>query len=82
MRELPLPSVVVFILGVPIIFFPVAMFQKVSFMCDQKGCAGTAELEINSNLHDKWYRHFLISGHRCNQCQHFIKMPKGQRRRI
>ena len=76
MREFEIPMFISFFIGIPIIFIPMSLFLKVPFMCDQKGCKGSAKIEINDNFVGKWYRHFLASGHRCNKCNHFIKLPK------
>ena len=77
-REYQLPLIMGFFLGIPLVFIPVAMFLKVPFVCDQEGCGGSAKLEVNKNLMGKWYRHFLLSGHRCCKCNHFIKLPKSR----
>jgi len=75
-NQLSLPLFVAFLLGIPIICIPLAMFLKVPFICDQKGCHGSAHLVIKDHLQGKWYRHFLLSGHQCDECNHFIKLPK------
>ncbi|CAA0099484.1 Uncharacterised protein [BD1-7 clade bacterium] len=75
-REFEIPMFVSFILGIPTIFIPVCLFLKVPFKCDQKNCNGAAILQINREFAGKWYRHFLVSGHRCNTCNHFIKLPR------
>jgi hypothetical protein len=75
-NEFNFPLFVGFLLGIPIIYIPLVMFLKVPFICDQKGCYGSAQLVINENLQGKWYRHFLLTGHKCNQCNHVIKLPK------
>ncbi|AGH81643.1 hypothetical protein PCNPT3_08525 [Psychromonas sp. CNPT3] len=75
-HEFELPLFVGFFIDIPLIFIPLILFLKIPFRCDQKGCKGVAKLEIHEELLDKWYRYFLMSGHRCNKCDHFIKLPR------
>jgi hypothetical protein len=78
-NQLDLPLFVGFLLCIPTVYVPLVVFLKVPFICDQKGCNGSAQLLINEHFREKWYRHFLLSGHKCNKCNHFIKLPKTSR---
>ena len=75
-RMLDVPMFVGFLIGIPVIFIPMALFLKVPMGCDQKGCDGTARLEMNPHFAGKWFQHFLVSGHRCDTCNHFIRLPR------
>lgn len=65
-----------FIIGLPVIIIPIVLFLKVPFKCDQKGCNGMARLVTYSAFDEKWFRHLFVTGHRCDTCKHFIRLPK------
>jgi len=75
-RQAELPLIFGFLL-LPIIVVPMCLFQKVPMKCDQAECKGVAKLECGEIAKGKWYRHLLLSGHRCDKCEHLIPMPKN-----
>jgi hypothetical protein len=55
-------------------------FIKVPIKCDQNDCNGLASIEVSPEVEGTFLRHILVKGHRCDKCDHLIKMPKGSRR--
>ena len=57
-------------------------FVKLPMKCDQSDCDGISKIEVAPEVQESFLRHILVKGHRCNKCNHLIKMPKPRSNRM
>jgi hypothetical protein len=70
-----LAFLIIGVLSVAFIF----SFIKIPMKCDQLNCVGIANIEVSEEVKDTFLRHIIVKGHRCNNCNHLIELPKGPR---